>query len=281
MKLSRTRIPIPALLLVTLLWASCKKEVSNQTFEKPQDTQNSRASGLVEDDPNRVSMVPLIMSSDLLKKAINDPALAMALRGKPIKSSDITSPTITITSPASGTSVSGITQVTVNAADNVGVTSVSLSADGHVVGSSFSAPFTLSWSPATTGSHTLMVTAIDAASNTGSSSPISVTVSTLSGGPKVSITDPVAGEVLYGTVNVSISATASIGIKSVKFSVDNTLIGTYTTYPYYLLWNTSTYATGLHTITATATDASGISSSYSIPVEVNTTILPAGSLPTS
>src|SRR6266487_3814048 len=158
MKLSRTRIPIPALLLVTLLWASCKKEVSNQSFEKPQETQNIRASGGVEVDPIWVSKVPMIMSSDLLKNADIASTLLGALKGKPVKPiGDTTPPTVSITSPGNGATVSGSQIVAVSATDNVGVTSVSLTVDKTVVSTLTSAPYSFSW-VADGNSHTLTAT---------------------------------------------------------------------------------------------------------------------------
>jgi Bacterial Ig domain/Papain family cysteine protease len=277
MKLSRKRISIAALLLVTLLWASCKKEVSNQSFEKPQELQNIRASGVVEDDPNLVSKVPMIMSSDFLKKAINEPALLAALRGgKP----DNIPPTVSITSPANTATVSGTIPITVNTSDNVGVSSVSLSVDGAAAGSSSIYPFTVSWnsSMVSNAAHTLMVTAKDAAGNTAASNSIQVTVNTVSASdntnPTVSITSPANGASVSGTVSFAASASDNIGVISVKFSVDGTLVGSDNSSPYSFSWNTATVAAGLHTLAATATDAAGNSSSNSIQVSVNTTIIP-------
>jgi Bacterial Ig domain/Papain family cysteine protease len=286
MKLSRKRFSIAALFLVTLLWASCKKEVSNQSFEKPQALQNLRVSGVVADDPNLVSKVPMIISSDLLKKVINEPALLAALRGG---RTDKIPPTVSITTSSNTATITGTIIITVTATDNAGVSSVSLSVDGNVVLSSYSSPFTtLSWSSATVsnGTHTLMVTARDAAGNTGSSNSIQVSSNNVSGGditkPTVSITSPANGASVSGTLNITVSASDNIGVGSVKFSDNGTQVGSSdNSSPYSFLWNTTTAATGIHTLTATATDAAGNSSLNSIQVTVNTVVITPPILPAS
>ncbi|HEU5271049.1 MAG TPA: Ig-like domain-containing protein, partial [Jatrophihabitans sp.] len=89
---------------------------------------------------------------------------------------DTTPPTTAISSPADGSSVYGPTTVTATASDDTGVTSVSLLVDGSTVGTDTSAPYTFSWNATAVGNHTLQTVAADAAGNTGSSTPVSVTV---------------------------------------------------------------------------------------------------------
>ncbi|MFL6164067.1 MAG: Ig-like domain-containing protein [Jatrophihabitantaceae bacterium] len=89
---------------------------------------------------------------------------------------DTTNPTTAITSPSDGDSVYGPITVSADAADNVGVTSVSLLVDGSTVGTDTSAPYTFSWNATDVGNHTLRTVASDAAGNTGSSSLVNVTV---------------------------------------------------------------------------------------------------------
>ena len=89
---------------------------------------------------------------------------------------DTTNPTTAITSPSDGDSVYGPVTVTATASDNVGVSSVSLLVDGNTVGTDTSAPYSFDWSATDVGNHTLQTVASDAAGNTGSSTPISVTV---------------------------------------------------------------------------------------------------------
>jgi hypothetical protein len=100
-----------------------------------------------------------------------------------VSNSDTMPPTVKISSPLPGATVSG-TAVPVSgaASDNVGVTKVELYADGALYASATAPSFSFSWNSttATNGSHTLMVKAYDAAKNAGSAS-ISVNVNNTSG----------------------------------------------------------------------------------------------------
>jgi len=92
---------------------------------------------------------------------------------------DLTPPTTSITSPADGTVVSGTVNVTADASDNVGVTSVEFLLDGAVQSTDATAPYAWSWnsSTATSGGHTLSSRAYDAAGNVGTSTAVNVTIS--------------------------------------------------------------------------------------------------------
>jgi len=94
------------------------------------------------------------------------------------KVSDTTAPTATIFSPSAGAVVNGIVQVEVNAGDNVGVTEVSLYANGRLIGTDGTTPYQFSWDTASAvnGSVILTAHAIDAAGNDGVSSGLSVNV---------------------------------------------------------------------------------------------------------
>ena len=93
---------------------------------------------------------------------------------------DVTRPTVSITAPASGASVSATVAVTASASDNVGVAGVQFRVDGVNLGGEITAaPYTTSWSTITAanGTHTLTAIARDAAGNTTTSAAVSVTVS--------------------------------------------------------------------------------------------------------
>ena len=89
---------------------------------------------------------------------------------------DTTAPTNTITSPADGAKLGANASVYVNVADNVGVVRNELYADGVLVASSTSAPFTTKWNTkkAKAGAHLLQCKAYDAAGNVGVSQVVSV-----------------------------------------------------------------------------------------------------------
>jgi len=98
--------------------------------------------------------------------------------------SDTTAPTVSITSPASGATVSGALAVTATASDDVGVTRVDVLVDGVVVGSDASAPYAVSVDTTAldNGPHAVTAHAVDAASNTGTSTSVAIDVQNDDGG---------------------------------------------------------------------------------------------------
>jgi chitodextrinase len=95
-------------------------------------------------------------------------------------SNDKTPPTVALTAPANGATVSGTVTVSANASDNVAVASVQFTLDGNNLGSAVAtAPYTLSWNSttATNGTHTLGAIAVDTSGNQASATTVSVTVS--------------------------------------------------------------------------------------------------------
>src|SRR5215469_3587567 len=192
---------------------------------------------------------------------------AVAAAGSTV--TDTTPPSVSITSPASGAAVSGIIQVQGTATDNVGVTAIQFYADGTVLSSATSSPFAFSWNTANyaNGSHTLQVTASDAAGNVGTASlALTVNNSTIKSTtpPTISILNPVSGGNIAGNVNnvtISASATESAAVSQVSFYVDGSLKCTDTVSPYTCAWNTKKASVGAHTIKATAWDSSGNSAS--------------------
>ena len=191
---------------------------------------------------------------------------------------DTTPPTVSITSPAAGATVSGTVSVTASATDNVGVAGVQLRLDGANLGAEdTTAPYSVAWDTTTaaTGSHTLTAVARDAAGNLGTAPPVSVTVlngtPTDTTPPTVSITSPAAGATVSGTVSVTASATDNVGVAGVQLRLDGANLGAEdTTAPYSVAWDTTTAATGSHTLTAVARDAAG-NTTTSSPVTVTVT----------
>jgi len=89
---------------------------------------------------------------------------------------DTTPPTVKITSPTNGATVSGTVQIAVSATDNVGVTQVAIYIDNVLEVTDTVAPYTYSWNmkKASAGTHTITARAFDKAGNTASAS-VSVT----------------------------------------------------------------------------------------------------------
>ena len=99
-------------------------------------------------------------------------------------SSDTTPPTVSLTSPAAGSTLSGTVSLTASASDNVAVSRVDFYVDGTLVGQDTASPYSHSWDSSTVadGTHSLSARAYDAAGNQGSSTSVGVTVSNGGGG---------------------------------------------------------------------------------------------------
>jgi poly(hydroxyalkanoate) depolymerase family esterase len=103
---------------------------------------------------------------------------------------DTTAPTVNVTAPANGATVSGTVTITASASDNVGVSRVEFFVDGALVGTDTSSPYSFAWNSASVanGGHALMARAYDAAGNVGTDNDTSVTVSNTGGTNPVTVT---------------------------------------------------------------------------------------------
>jgi alpha-tubulin suppressor-like RCC1 family protein len=99
---------------------------------------------------------------------------------------DITPPTVSITAPLSGATISGVISIAASASDNVGVVGVQFKADGiNVGGEDMTSPYvvTLNTVTLTNGSHVLTAVARDSAGNTKTSTNVTISVSNLPAAP--------------------------------------------------------------------------------------------------
>jgi len=79
--------------------------------------------------------------------------------------------------------------------------------------------------------------------------------------PTVMVTAPAANATVNGTVTLTATATASstygLTIAQVTFMVDGTAVGTVSSSPYSVMWNSTSVSNGKHSVTAKATDSMG------------------------
>jgi hypothetical protein len=96
---------------------------------------------------------------------------------------DTTAPSVNITAPANGNTVSGTVTIVADASDDTGVSKVEFYIDGSKIGEDTSAPYEYSWdtTASTDASHSLKAVAYDAAGNNAADDDTSVTVSNGSG----------------------------------------------------------------------------------------------------
>lgn len=91
---------------------------------------------------------------------------------------DTTAPTVSITSPASGSTVGGSVAVSATASDNVAVTKVELRVNGAISVTDLVAPYNFTWntSSLSNGTYSLTARAYDAANNSTTSTAVSLVV---------------------------------------------------------------------------------------------------------
>jgi hypothetical protein len=94
-------------------------------------------------------------------------------------STDTTAPSVSITSPVNGSTVSGTLTISANASDNVGVSKVEFYRGSTLIRTDTGAPYTASWDTTTIANagYDLTAKAYDAAGNVTTSSVVRVTVS--------------------------------------------------------------------------------------------------------
>ncbi len=189
---------------------------------------------------------------------------------------DTTLPVVSLTSPLPSAVLSGSVNISANATDNISVTKVDFYHGTTLIGATGSAPYNISWNTAAlaNGTYSLTAKAYDTSGNTKTSTPVSVTVNNTSTPssdttlPTVSLTSPLPGSVLSGSVNISANATDNIGVTKVDFYQGTTFISTDTTSPYSVSWNTASVSNGTYSLTARAYDAAG-NTRTSTPVSVS------------
>lgn len=194
-------------------------------------------------------------------------ALAMAVGsggkgGEPTPSIDTSSPSVAVTSPANGSTVSGVVTVTVEAIDNVGVSKVELYKNGALYGVDSDSPYVFYWDTTgdSNGVYTLQAKAYDAAGNVGVSNVVSVSVNNKVADttpPTIKIVWPRNGLKVSKTVNIQVSAVDDSGVGAVKFYVDGVLVAVTEGSQCCYLWNSKTVRNGWHSITVRAYDLSG------------------------
>jgi subtilisin family serine protease len=186
---------------------------------------------------------------------------------------DTQPPTVSISAPTAGATLSGAVTISADTTDETGVTKVEFFVDGTLLGSDTSSPFSYPWNTQTAanGSHTLTARAIDAYGNTGTSAEVSVTLDNDLTPPVATITSPAEGATVKGNpVQIHASATDNRGISRVVFRVDGALVATDWHAPYTYYWNTLNVPNGTHTLTVQAYDAVGnVGTSAPVTVTVN------------
>ena len=138
-------------------------------------------------------------------------------------------------------------------------------------------------SPAMVAQAILVLATPNHVSGAGTGSPNLLLHSLFAGGspadttpPQTSVTSPIGGATVSGTLAVAANATDASGVSSVEFYVDGAWKCTDTTASYTCSWDTRTTANGTHTLTTKAYDTwNNMGASAPVSVTVNNVVAPA------
>lgn len=190
---------------------------------------------------------------------------------------DTTPPTVSMSAPASGATVSGTSNLTANATDNVGVVSVQFKIDGANAGSpDTTSPYSFAWdtTKAANGSHTLTATATDTSGNIATANAVTVMVSNQSADTTAPSTPSglTAAAPTAATVKLTWNAaTDNVGVTSYKIYRNGSVNAMATvTAPAVTFSDSTVSANTTYTYTVTALDAAGNQSAHSVPASVTT-----------
>ena len=187
--------------------------------------------------------------------------------------SDAAPPSVALTAPGDGATVTGTILLAADASDDVAIQHVDFLVDGQLVGSASSAPYTAPWTPLATGAATITAWAFDTAGNSTISTPRHV--ATAIGPPPdttppaIAITAPAGGALVHGKTPIVTAASDLVGVVRVRFYLDGKQLGTRTVAPFKWNWDASTTLAGPHTLAAQAEDAAGNTASAAIAITVN------------
>jgi subtilisin family serine protease len=207
-----------------------------------------------------------------------DAGAATALAAN-VATNDTTPPAVALKSPGTGTTVSQVVPVSINATDAFGVTRVDLLVDGVVRASETqqveTGVYAFAWDSSVVGdgSHRIAAQAVDAAGNVGKAQDVIVTVANTKDTtpPVVTISSPAPNAKVSGSVSISAYATDNKGVTELKVYGNGALLCAGTSSAS-CSWSL-TKVTGTATISATAKDAAGNQATSSVNVTVSTTTI--------
>ena len=194
----------------------------------------------------------------------------------PASPTDTTPPSVTLTAPSQGSTVSGMVTLTATATDNVGVVGVQFHLNGSNLGAEDSTnTYSVAWdtSEVAPGSYSLTATARDAAGNSTTATPVSVTVAAPPDTTPPSIPGNLTAQVDSSSA-ISLNWTAStdqVGVTGYEIFRNEVFMATTTTTRYQ---DANLAPLTSYTYTVRARDAAGNASLPSTSVSATTLALP-------
>lgn len=193
----------------------------------------------------------------LLPSSLFSMQLQMRLKKNP----ENEKPTVEITSPVNGSTITGPTNVTITASArdvDGSIAKVEFYKGSTLISADTSAPYSATLLNVSTGTYTVSAKAFDNKGAATTSSSVAFTVGSTQSKPTVTLTSPKTGEAFNYATSVPLAALASEQngtITKVEFYANDKLIQTELTPPYEKSWNPST--AGSYVIKAKAYDQAG------------------------
>ena len=178
--------------------------------------------------------------------------------------------------PYAGQIISGQQTISVLAEDNFGIDSVDFFINSVLVYSDFEEPYEYDWNTEfefEDANHIIGSTITDLAGNQFEIPSISVFVNNIPNDnvpPTISISNPVSGQTVSGTINFTVNVDDNVGIAQVEFFIDGYSLGVVTEEPYSYLWDTTSNIGAHgdeHALSAIVIDTAG-NTSFSQPILV-------------
>jgi large repetitive protein len=186
---------------------------------------------------------------------------------------DITPPTVSISSSSTSVTAVGAITLTANPADNVGVGKVEFFDGTTKLGEDLTAPYeqAVNFTIANNGSKSYTAKAFDTAGNTTSSSSVAVVVNISdTNAPTASLSSNLTNVTTISSITLTATSTDDVGVTKVEFYDGATKLGEDLTTPYEQTVNLTIAGNGSKSYTAKAFDAAGnTTSSSAVLVTVN------------
>ena len=203
------------------------------TADVEEDANHFIAATVVDTSGNTTNLMPVTVFVDNEENIVTD----------------ITPPSVVITSPASNQIVSGNVVINVAAFDNVSIEKIEFYLNGELYLTDSNFPYEANWNTinegTSEGEHIWFVKAYDTSGLINQSESVMVIVDNIDEvSPSGYIAQPYAGQVINGQVEILIYATDNIGVSSVNVFIngenDSTFVNetSILSAPYSYIWNT-------------------------------------------
>jgi len=178
--------------------------------------------------------------------------------------------------PYAGQIISGQQTISILAEDNAGIDSVDFFINNVLVYSDFVEPYEYDWNTEfefEDANHIIGSIVTDLAGNQFEIPSISVFVNNIPNDnvpPTISISNPVSGQTVSGTINFTVNVDDNVGIAQVEFFIDGYSLGVVTEGPFSYLWDTTSNIGAHgdeHALSAIVIDTAG-NTSFSQPILV-------------